>query len=73
MRKLRHPLSGAIYEQDEGGVVRVEQDGRVGWFLADGTWQRGELRIADPQLCGWVGGRQLPGGLPGTTPRTQQR
>jgi hypothetical protein len=68
VRKLRHPLTGAIYEiQEEDGLVRVELDGVSGVFDAEGVWQSGELKSVDPQLCGWVGGRQLVGaGPPGT-------
>jgi hypothetical protein len=36
--------------------VRVETpDGAVGFFRGDGSFSHGELREADPQLCGWVG------------------
>ena len=64
VRKLRHPLTGAIYEIDgeDADLVRVEHEGRVGLFRADGTWASGELRTADPQLCVWVGGRAVAGG-----------
>ena len=56
MPKLRHPVSGAIYDSCSDGLVRVETpDGRIGYFRADGSFSHGELREADPQLCGWVG------------------
>jgi hypothetical protein len=61
MRKLRHALTGATYEVVEGGLVRVEHDGREGLFRPDGTWHSGELRDADPHMIGWVGGPQLKG------------
>ncbi|HEX5064662.1 MAG TPA: SDR family oxidoreductase [Myxococcota bacterium] len=55
--KLRHPLTGAIYETAENHLVRVtEEDGRSGLFHPDGRWRSGELRDADPHLLGWVGG-----------------
>jgi NAD(P)-dependent dehydrogenase (short-subunit alcohol dehydrogenase family) len=57
--KLRHPLSGAIYELQDDGLVRVEDDGKTGLFHADGRWKSGAIRNADPQLIGWVGGPQL--------------
>jgi NAD(P)-dependent dehydrogenase (short-subunit alcohol dehydrogenase family) len=58
--KLRHPFSRAVYESQEDGLVRVEEEaGRVGWFHPDGRWHSGELRDADPHLVGWVGGPQL--------------
>jgi len=60
--KLRHPFSRAIYESQEDGLVRVEEEGgRVGLFHLDGRWHSGELRDADPHLIGWVGGPQLGG------------
>jgi len=58
--KLRHPLSGAIYETHDDGLVRVSHEGRTGFFRPDGSHVRGELRHADPHLAGWVGGPQLP-------------
>ncbi len=57
--KLRHPLTGAIYALQDDGLVRVEHDGAVGLFHADGSWQSGQIRDADIHLIGWVGGPQL--------------
>jgi hypothetical protein len=58
MRGLRHPLSGATYELDEDGAVRVTaKDGRAGRFTATGRWLEGELRAADAHLCQWIGGQ----------------
>ena len=58
--KARHPLTGAIYEVDGDGLVNVTmKDGKTGTFKWDGTWVDGELGQADPQLCGWLAGRQL--------------
>jgi phenylpropionate dioxygenase-like ring-hydroxylating dioxygenase large terminal subunit len=58
--KLRHPLSGATYQLEPDGRVRVSgEDGRSGLFDADGRWLSGELRQADPHLLLWVGGPQL--------------
>jgi nitrite reductase/ring-hydroxylating ferredoxin subunit len=54
--KLRHPLSGGTYRSQEDGLVRVEEDGRVGLFHPDGRWHSGELRDADLHLLLWVGG-----------------
>jgi hypothetical protein len=54
--KLRHPVSGAVYDACDDGLVRVETpDGAVGFFRGDGSHHHGELREADPQVCGWVG------------------
>lgn len=76
-QEMRHPLSGNIYGVDEDGLVRVEKDGKVGRFHWDGSWVDGEIRSADPQLCLWIGGPQLPPGadsllamLSGDTPTT---
>jgi hypothetical protein len=46
--KLRHPLSGCVYEDlGDGTVCVTDPEGRRGWFQPDGTWLRGELRAAD--------------------------
>jgi hypothetical protein len=59
MPKVRHALTGAVYDSVEGVIV-VEVDGRTGRFRPDGSWLDGDIKVADPQLCGWLGGRQLP-------------
>ena len=60
--KLRHPLSGAIYELDEEGRVMVTSDGATGVFTGDGQWISCDLRIVDPEMCRWVrsGGNPSP-------------
>jgi len=58
----RHPLSGALYGVDEDGLVHVQLEEVEGVFTSEGTWVRGELREADPHLCGWLAGPQLPEG-----------
>jgi len=66
-RKL-HMLTGAIYDSEEVGVARVTMpDGRAGLFDPTGRWLEGELREADPHLCLWVAGRQLPLGMQANT------
>jgi hypothetical protein len=65
MRRRRHPLSGAIYDVGADGLVRVDLNGKQGVFTASGTWVRGELHQADPHLCGWLAGPQLPTGFAG--------
>jgi hypothetical protein len=58
----RHPLSGATYRaREDGSVSVVARDGTSGVFSADGLWIEGELRCADPHMCGWVGGPRIPG------------
>lgn len=59
MRSIRHPLSGALYDLQSEGIVRVEKDGKPGLFRADGTWISGEIQFADPHMCVWIGGRDL--------------
>jgi len=55
MRQIRHPLSGAIYELDDGDAILVSQDGATGRFTPDGRWLDGDIRSADPELCRWIG------------------
>jgi hypothetical protein len=60
MRKLRHPLSGAVYEIDHDGLVLVtSRDGVTGRFTDQGEWVEGDLHHCDPHVCVWVGGPQL--------------
>jgi hypothetical protein len=59
MKGIRHPFTRALYEQDDDGNVRVSHEGKSGRFTSEGQWLEGELREADPQLCGWVAGPQL--------------
>ena len=61
MRSIRHPLSGALYDLREDGVVHVKsRDDREGLFDKHGRWLSGELKHADPHLCLWIGGIELP-------------
>ncbi len=53
---LVHPITKAVYEQDGEGNVRVRSLDREGIFSITGQWLNGELREADPQMCGWVAG-----------------
>lgn len=60
MPKLRHPLSGSVYDLGDDGLVVVESNGRTGRFDRDGTWISGELRTADPELCRWISDPRTP-------------
>lgn len=61
MRRRQHALSRAMYEVTDGGNVEVTApDGTSGLFTPDGRWISGELRHADPHLCTWLAGPQLP-------------
>jgi hypothetical protein len=54
VHKLRHALSGAIYELDDEGRVLVTRDGTSGTFTGDGVWIAGDLRTADAEMCRWI-------------------
>jgi 3-oxoacyl-[acyl-carrier protein] reductase len=73
--KLRHPETGALYTAQDDGLVRVEHEGRSGWFTPGGEWRSGELREADLHFLGWVGGPGLAprDGLGAATPATGPR
>jgi hypothetical protein len=61
LRTIRHPLSGAAYDLlDDGTVQVVTRDGRTGIFDQHGHWLSGEPKQADPHLCLWIGGKELP-------------
>ena len=60
MNTITHPFSGAHYDKDGSGLVRVtETDGRSGLFAVDGQWVSGDKLDVDPQLIGWVGGPRV--------------
>jgi hypothetical protein len=63
MRTRRHALSGALYDVRDDGLVHVDLDGTTGVFDHEGRWVSGELKHADPHLCLWLAGPQLPAGL----------
>ena len=54
MPKIRHPLSGSVYDLGDDGLVLVEKDGQTGKFDRDGNWVSGTIRTADPELCRWI-------------------
>jgi phenylpropionate dioxygenase-like ring-hydroxylating dioxygenase large terminal subunit len=61
--RLRHALTGHVYEQAQDGLVHVtNQRGETSRFHADGSWVDGPMTHADTNMCDWIGGRQLPGG-----------
>ncbi|MEO5899967.1 MAG: hypothetical protein ABIR68_07500 [Ilumatobacteraceae bacterium] len=61
MRTIKHPLSGAVYDLEADGTIQVVAvDGRRGVFDARGVWISGEFKQADPHLCVWIGGEELP-------------
>ncbi len=60
MRTIRHPLSGATYDLTERGTIVVTKGDDEGEFTQHGRWISGSLRHADPHLCLWIAGRELP-------------
>lgn len=60
MRTIRHPLSGATYDLTEKGTIVVVKGDDSGEFTQHGRWIAGSLRHADPHLCLWIAGRELP-------------
>ncbi len=61
--RWKHPLSGLLYELGEDGLVHVSKEGEdeVSLFRDDGEWLEGPVTHADPHMCNWVGGKQVPG------------
>jgi hypothetical protein len=61
VRTIKHPLSGATYDlMDDGSIRVVTRDERTGFFDHHGRWLSGDARHADPHLCLWIGGKELP-------------
>lgn len=60
MKGIIHPFTGALYEQDGKGNVRIaEKDGRVGIFTPFGERVSGDKLDVDLHLAGWVGGPKV--------------
>lgn len=53
--RLEHPLSGTIYTGLGDGRVEVSKGQARGIFDVHGDYVSGEVRIADPEMCRWVG------------------
>ena len=65
MRTRMHPLSKAVYDVREDGLVEVTQGDRRGIFTANGVRVEGDLYNVDIHLCHWLAGPQLPTGSAG--------
>ena len=63
MRRRRHPLSGAIYEVRVDGLLDVSLEDKVGVFTPQGGYVSGDVHHADPHLCGWLAGPQVPANM----------
>lgn len=60
--RWRHPMNGHIYQRLEQGRVEITNlDGAVSIFDDDGNHLDGPQTQADPHLCKWIGGPNLPG------------
>ncbi len=58
---LVHATAGnASCRLDDGNVAVTSRHGETGVFTPDGEWIEGDLHHADPHLCGWLAGPQLP-------------
>ena len=66
MAGLKHPLSGAVYDITDSGMISVTTDDSSGLFDRDGVWIEGDLRSCDPQMCNWLasGVHELAGRRP---------
>jgi hypothetical protein len=63
VKRRRHPVRDEFFELLEDGTVRVtnEDMSTVGIFTADGRWQSGTMKYADPHMLQWIGGLQSSG------------
>ncbi len=65
MRTRRHPLSQAMYDVRDDGLVEVTSGDRRGVFTPNGVRVEGDLYNVDIHLCHWLAGPQLPVGSAG--------
>ena len=74
MRRLRHALSGTLYEAIGDGRVRVTRGDNTGLFQWTGEWVEGDLTQADLHMLVHVGGPELPEGADqgGTRPAVRR-
>ena len=62
MRQRKHALSGALYDVRDDGNLTVTVARRRDRASSRPTveWVSGDVHHADPHLCGWLAGPQLP-------------
>lgn len=60
MRREYHPISGMLYEEVDGGRVRVSKGSKFGLFEWTGRYLEGEITQADIHLLSFVGGPDVP-------------
>ena len=65
MRTRVHPLSRAVYDVREDGLLDVTLGDRHGVFTPQGRRVEGDLYNVDIHLCTWLAGPQLPEGSAG--------
>ena len=65
MRTRMHPLSKAVYDVRDDGLVDVTLGARHGVFTPNGVRVEGDLYNVDIHLCHWLAGPQLPVGAAG--------
>lgn len=51
---MRHPLSGAVYQLGDDGVLVQDRD-RAGVYDSSGRWLSGDRFWVCPHLCRWIG------------------
>lgn len=65
MRTRMHPLSKAVYDVREDGLLDITLGDRHGVFTSRGDRVEGDLYNVDIHLCNWLAGPQLPEGSAG--------
>ena len=65
MHTRMHPLSRALYDVRDDGLVEVTLGDRRGLFTSRGDRVSGDLYNVDIHLCNWLAGPQLPAGAAG--------
>ena len=69
MRGIIHPFSKALYERDDSCPddevvpanvrILVSLNEKTGLFTGQGRWVSGDIKEADPHLCGWIAGPRI--------------
>lgn len=54
MRGMRHPITHALYELCDAGVL-VTSGTKQGVYDSDGGWLSGDHILVCPNMCGWIG------------------
>ena len=62
MRKRRHPLSGALYEVGATATSTSRRRAAGACSRPVAQYLSGDVYCADPHMCLWLAGPQVPGG-----------